>query len=155
MYEYSILNIKCVLQFQKRDGNTLITDFIIWCASDWKYCGQVFPDNFYRCVCVCMCFKYVFATRYKKKVSSFSLLIDLFLKRIDRIHCTLQCTLNRRKGPLKRKIKHGSMHMCDESVNFVLILKRVKFSLFSVDSRTKTYHCIFLCMPFIIWKTSG
>lgn len=106
-------------------------------------------------VCVCMCFKYVFATRYKKKVSSFSLLIDLFLKRIDRIHCTLQCTLNRRKGPLKRKIKHGSMHMCDESVNFVLILKRVKFSLFSVDSRTKTYHCIFLCMPFIIWKTSG
>lgn len=107
------------------------------------------------CVCVCMCFKYVFATRYKKKVSSFSLLIDLFLKRIDRIHCTLQCTLNRRKGPLKRKIKHGSMHMCDESVNFVLILKRVKFSLFSVDSRTKTYHCIFLCMPFIIWKTSG
>lgn len=102
------------------------------------------------CVCVCMCFKYVFATRYKKKVSSFSLLIDLFLKRIDRIHCTLQCTLNRRKGPLKRKIKHGSMHMCDESVNFVLILKRVKFSLFSVDSRTKTYHFIFLCMPFII-----
>ena len=106
------------------------------------------------CVCVCV-LNMFFATRYKKKVSSFSLLIDLFLKRIDRIHCTLQCTLNRRKGPLKRKIKHGSMHMCDESVNFVLILKRVKFSLFNVDSRTKTYHCIFLCMPFIIWKTSG
>lgn len=107
-------------------------------------------------VCVCVCVLNMFLLQgIKKKVSSFSLLIDLFLKRIDRIHCTLQCTLNRRKGPLKRKIKHGSMHMCDESVNFVLILKRVKFSLFSVDSRTKTYHCIFLCMPFIIWKTSG
>ena len=106
-------------------------------------------------VCVCVCVLNMFLLQGIKK-SFFFLPPDRSVPETYRPHPLYPAMhIKQEKRPAERKIKHGSMHMCDESVNFVLILKRVKFSLFSVDSRTKTYHCIFLCMPFIIWKTSG